>query len=163
LPKRIINDRILGDPQCLKESQELISYLAEERTIAVSYVDKTSGLTKQLPCRLLPAAVNDEEGYFLTRALYLRHEPLIDLLLERGAEPALKDGMAIRVAISQKDLASVRKLVDHVKASGMLRRASKDLLAFAVKKKARDIVLYLVKEKGFIPDMKTLEVLSRAS
>lgn len=52
------------------------------------------------------------EGYPLTKAVASKFIPLVQFLLEKGASPALKDGIAVRVAIRLKDLALVKMLIE---------------------------------------------------
>jgi len=143
---------------------------------------------------------NRNEGYALTRAVHAGFLPLVSFLLAHGASPACKSGLPIMVAIKQKDLALVRKLIERdgtvrgesprkrkaadmagaeeartaetaaqegrpgrEGSTGVKKRrledrveVNKDMLKLAVKCDARNIVDYLVKEKGCVPDMQTL-------
>ncbi|EMD33913.1 hypothetical protein CERSUDRAFT_67549 [Gelatoporia subvermispora B] len=141
---------------------------------------------------------NRNEGYALTKAVYAGFLPLVSFLLDHGASPACKGGLPVMVAIKQKDLALVRKLIERdgavragsprkrkaaelddtrqENAAGMEQEAgrqerrtvakkrkledrmevNKEMLKLAVKCDARNIVDYLMKEKGCVPDMQTL-------
>ncbi|PCH42238.1 hypothetical protein WOLCODRAFT_132263 [Wolfiporia cocos MD-104 SS10] len=55
---------------------------------------------------------NAHDGYALTRAVHAGFMPLVRFLLENGASPAYKDGLAVMVAIRQKDLSMVRLLIE---------------------------------------------------
>ncbi|KAJ3537978.1 hypothetical protein NM688_g6587 [Phlebia brevispora] len=62
--------------------------------------------------------VDSWEGYPLTKAVASRHIPLVQFLLDHGAAPALKNGLAVHVAIRLKDLALVKMLIEHTDTSG---------------------------------------------
>lgn len=65
--------------------------------------------------------VDSWDGYPLTKAVASRHIPLVRFLLDQGASPALKSGIAVHVAIRLKDLALVKLLIepsDFAAASG---------------------------------------------
>lgn len=119
---------------------------------------------------------NGHEGYALTRAVHARFTPLIRFLLANGADPGVKNGLAVMVAIRRKDLAVVKMLVERVdessneKGKGEVRKAKRrrlrdrvvvtnEMLRMAVKCDARDIVQYFREEKGLVPDLKTLSTL----
>jgi len=122
--------------------------------------------------------VDSHGGYALTKAVHARHTPLIQFLLHHGASPGWKNGLAVTVAIRQKDLPLVKMLIerdnspyqdDNVakkKGKGKRRRLTdrievhRDMLKVAVKCDARDIVKYFTEEKGCIPDMQTLHMMS---
>ena len=80
--------------------------------------------------------------------------------------PCWKGHLPVIVAIRRKDLALVRMLVERIepspKGSGKRRKledrveVTPEMLRVAVKCKAQDIVEYLTREKGCIPDMQTL-------
>lgn len=53
-----------------------------------------------------------DDGYALTRAVYAGHSPLVTFLLDHGANPAAKGGMAMNIAIRRKDLVMIRTLVE---------------------------------------------------
>jgi len=98
----------------------------------------------------------------------------VQLLLEHGASPARKGGLAVLVAIRQKSLPLVRLLIERGEADGgkgngrnkNKRRRLEDriqvtpeMLKAAVKAKARDIAEYFMQEKGCVPDIQTLHML----
>jgi hypothetical protein len=73
------------------------------------------------------------------------------------------------VAIRQKDLALVRMLIereDKETGTGKKRKledrvqVNPEMLKVAVKCDARDIVTYLTQEKGCVPDLRTLHILT---
>ncbi|KAJ6577217.1 hypothetical protein B0H19DRAFT_1061888 [Mycena capillaripes] len=121
--------------------------------------------------RIAPPNPNSHEGYALTRAVHAEFVPLIQLLLEHGASPQHKRGLAVLVAIRQKKLSLVRMLIERTE-TGVQRGAKKrkledrmevtsEMLKAAVKAKARDIAEYLMQEKGCVPDIQTLHMLMR--
>lgn len=55
---------------------------------------------------------DSSNGYFLARAVFAKHIELVDLLLSYGASPDMNDGWAVRNAISDGDLAMVRRLLE---------------------------------------------------
>lgn len=132
--------------------------------------------------------------------------PLIEFLLDNGADPALKAGIAVKVAIQKRDLGLVRMLVErryeppptststkitsfssrrsrlgrknevaeagmgkggeNVASGGAKRRRMEDrmkvtpaLLQTAVRHGAMDIVDWMMREKGCVPDMKTISMM----
>ncbi|KAG6879690.1 hypothetical protein C0992_012988 [Termitomyces sp. T32_za158] len=120
--------------------------------------------------------VNSNGGYALTKAVHAKFIPLIKLLLDNGAKPQCKDCLAIFVAIRQKDLALVKILIErddstytHRLGTGKRKRRKLEdrvtvnsaMLKAAVKCDARDIVDYLAREKGCIPDMQTLHMMTK--
>ena len=113
---------------------------------------------------------DSHEGYPLTRAVYAGFIPLIQFLLDHGASPRWKNGLAVLLAIQRKDLPLVKMLVerDSGRKSGTKKRkltdrlkVHTDMLKVAVKSNARDIVDYLIREKGCVPDIKTLGLIGR--
>lgn len=114
---------------------------------------------------------NSHDGYPLARAVHAGFRPLILFLIAHGASAGLKDGLAVKIAIQKRDLSLVKMLVEPDKSSssgGGKRRKVADRvvlgsahLRVAVQAKARDIIDYLVHEKGCVPDMRTLAFLQR--
>ncbi|KAL0580463.1 hypothetical protein V5O48_001533 [Marasmius crinis-equi] len=122
---------------------------------------------------------NSHQGYALTKAVHAGFAPLVKFLLCHGATPALEDnkkknGLTVLIAIRQKDLGMVKMLIEPGGASdggggsGRKRRKMEDrirvtpeMLKTAVKCNAKDIVEYFTKEKGCVPDMQTLYLLSQ--
>ncbi|KAF8589351.1 hypothetical protein K439DRAFT_1628786 [Ramaria rubella] len=113
--------------------------------------------------------VNSHDGYPLVRAVHARFTPLIRFLLDHGADPEKRDYMAVKVAIGKKDLELVKMLIEfepEAKANATKKRRRADrvevkpfMLDMAVRYDARDIVQYLMEEKGCIPHMKTLRAI----
>ncbi|KIM39734.1 hypothetical protein M413DRAFT_11867 [Hebeloma cylindrosporum] len=110
---------------------------------------------------------NANDGYALTRAVHAKFTPLVRFLLEHRASPECHDSLAVKVAIRQKNIDMVKLLVERpnpkkgrIKAK---RRKLEDrvvldssLLRIAVMSGAKDVVEYLYREKGVLPDMQTL-------
>ncbi|KAJ7773062.1 hypothetical protein B0H16DRAFT_137705 [Mycena metata] len=120
--------------------------------------------------RIPPPNPNSHEGYALTRAVHAEFVPLIAFLLEHGASPHHKNGLAVLVAIRLKKLPLVRMLIERAEVGG--RGAKKrrledrmevtpEMLKAAVRAKARDIVEYFTQDKGCVPDIQTLHMLMR--
>lgn len=129
-----------------------------------------------------PLDPDSHQGYALTRAVYAHHIPLIQLLLQLGASPACKKGIAVKVAIRQRSLKMVKLLVERdywdkslispalakekrlvqIAQKGKRRRlgdrveVDQSMLKLAVECDATDIIEYLAWDKGVIPDMQTL-------
>ncbi|KAG9315072.1 hypothetical protein JVU11DRAFT_4184 [Chiua virens] len=114
---------------------------------------------------------NAHGGYALTKAVKVGFVPLVRFLLDHGATPAWKGNLSVLIAIHRRDLELVRMLVERMdmdtspsrKKSTRKRRKLEDrvevtpeMLRTAVKYKAQDIVEYLTREKGCVPDMQTL-------
>ena len=83
--------------------------------------------------------------------------PLITLLLKNGANPNLKFGLAIKVAAGKKNLTLVKLLVE---GSKLRVTITPDILHEAVRFGARDVAEYFMHERGCVPDMRTLQLLS---
>jgi hypothetical protein len=66
------------------------------------------------------------DGYPLARAVLSSNYALMGYLLEKGADPAVKDGLAVEVAISKKDLKAVRLLVEARSSHGKTRALTED-------------------------------------
>jgi ankyrin repeat protein len=110
---------------------------------------------------------NSHDGYALVRAVQARNVPIIRLLLAHGADPERRDNLAVMLAIQSKELSLVKLLVerdDKLRSSGPGKRRNLEdrvavtaaMLRVAVKKQATDIAEWLMREKGCVPDMRTL-------
>lgn len=111
--------------------------------------------------------LNSHGGYALAMAVHGGFVQLIQYLLAFGADPRRKDGLSVLIAVRKKNLHLVRLLVEPGyggKVNGAKKRKIADriscerypeLLKAAVKCDARHIVNYL-RQKGCVPDMKTL-------
>jgi len=60
----------------------------------------------------LQGNANSNKGYPLAKSVLSRHLLLIEILLEYGADPTVKDYMAVMLAIGRKDLEIVQLLVE---------------------------------------------------
>ncbi|EAU85569.2 hypothetical protein CC1G_06282 [Coprinopsis cinerea okayama7 len=67
---------------------------------------------------LLVPNVNANQGYALTKAVHAQFIPLVRFLLEHGAESDTKDGIAVMVAIRQKNLKLVKMLIEREDNAG---------------------------------------------
>ncbi len=98
----------------------------------------------------------------LTKAVHAKFFPLVEFLLDHLAIPG---GVALKVAIFQKDLRMLRLLVERPKGKGRNEKPEdrvllgNGLLKVAVVSGATDIIEYLLQEKGVIPDIQTLKKL----
>ncbi|KAG8777802.1 hypothetical protein FRB91_006204 [Serendipita sp. 411] len=127
---------------------------------------------------------NSHNGYPLAKAVMARDTRLIRLLLAHKADPNRNGGISVLLAIKNRDLQLVKLIVEGKpqrksrKGKGISKGSDakakkrnsssfvgdgKDLvvvdnvmLGVAVQEEARDIVEWLVKEKGCVPDIKTL-------
>jgi len=121
---------------------------------------------------------NSHHGYALTKAVQARFIPLIQFLLAQGASPSFKNDLAVMVAIRHKDLSLVKMLIerrDDVSMHSPGSRTTKakkrrleervavnpPMLKAAVRCGAKDIVKYLVQDKGVVPDMETLQIMTK--
>ncbi|CCA67087.1 hypothetical protein PIIN_00921 [Serendipita indica DSM 11827] len=120
---------------------------------------------------LLPDS-NSHDGYPLIKAVQAKNRRLINLLLAHKADPSRNQKMAVLLAIQQRDLSLVKLLVEgtpttrrQIRSSNARKGVQKKtdlvvvdnvMLGVAVKESATEIVEWLVKEKGVVPDIKTL-------
>lgn len=110
---------------------------------------------------------NSHKGYPLCRAVLQSNYELASYLLQKGADPSLKDYMAVEIAVSMKDLKMVKLLVEREQnGSGITRTENKSespakkiklgdritvpakIVESAMKKGAKDIVNYFVYDKS---------------
>lgn len=110
--------------------------------------------------------MDSNNGYALTRAVHAKVLPLIQILLDNGATPQCHNSLAIKVAIKQRDLSLLKMLVERKPDKTKLGKKPKmqdrlrldpGMLKLAVLSNAKDIVQYMYREKGVIPDMETLK------
>lgn len=62
--------------------------------------------------KIPPPDPDSNDGYALTNAVAAGFIPLVQFLLDNGASPRHKNGLAVRAAIRRKDLALVKMLVE---------------------------------------------------
>lgn len=122
--------------------------------------------------RMTPPNADSHDGYPLARAVSAGAVPLVRFLLDHGASPRRRNALAVRIAIRRKDLALVRLLIEPPDAppderrTGKRRRladriqVSSEMLKLAVTCGGHDIAEYLMNEKGCVPDLTTLSLLS---
>lgn len=120
---------------------------------------------------------NSHEGYALTKAVHASFLPLVHFLLQNGASPRCKHGLAVTVAIRKKDLSLVKLLIEpnpnpsETQEGGKINKpkrrkiedrvtVSSDMLKAAVRRNAKDIVNYFINEKACVPDMQTLYLMT---
>lgn len=106
------------------------------------------------------ASVNSHNGFPLQRAALDRNYELAEWLLQRGADPGLRDSLAVVAAVERRDLKMVKLLVEPfengVSPSGLAKRrrvadrvsVGPNLVQKALTAGADDIVDYFVHEKG---------------
>ncbi|KDQ24623.1 hypothetical protein PLEOSDRAFT_1046582, partial [Pleurotus ostreatus PC15] len=117
---------------------------------------------------------SSHDGYALTKAVHARFTPLVEFLLEQGASPRCKNGLAVFVAIRMNNIAMVKMLVERDGRQGIepLKAGKKrkledriqvtsEMLRAAVKSHAKEVIDWLMEEKGCVPDMQTLLLLTR--
>lgn len=96
---------------------------------------------------------NSHNGYPLSRAVLSKNVEVINYLLAKGADPGVRDGLAIEIAVKLGNIGLVRLLVEHQHQSrtntntGVMEISSKWVEA-AVKSGSDAIVSYFVHEKG---------------
>ncbi|KAH9989480.1 hypothetical protein BJV77DRAFT_948471, partial [Russula vinacea] len=122
--------------------------------------------------RMTPPNADSHDGYPLARAVSAGAVPLVRFLLDHGASPRRRNALAVRIAIRRKDLSLVRLLIEPPDAppderrTGKRRRladriqVSSEMLKLAVTCGGHDIAEYLMNEKGCVPDLTTLSLLS---
>ncbi|KIY44574.1 hypothetical protein FISHEDRAFT_77485 [Fistulina hepatica ATCC 64428] len=150
LPRRLFRRLTTRRVESWSESDEPLTFLRALAEITSSRIN-----------------VNSHQGYALTRAVHVRFMPLVAFLLAHDASPHWKDGLAIMVAIHQKDLNLVKRLLESDRPISRGKRlctpdgiqVTSKMLKTAVQCKAHDIVQYLIREKGCIADMQTLTIL----
>lgn len=129
-----------------------------------------------------PADPNSNEGYALTKAVYAQQPSIITLLLDSGANPTCKGNLAMKIALSksrslnakletltqwrtllplsgQKNPALAKVLLERVKPANLQK--GQELLTLALKCDARDVI-EMLKERGVVPNMKTVQLLMKS-
>ncbi|KAK4687161.1 hypothetical protein P7C73_g2952, partial [Tremellales sp. Uapishka_1] len=116
-------------------------------------------------------SANSHKGYPLCRAVIQANTLLIAYLLAHGADPSIKDDLAIRIAISMKrDLSILRLLVEQDKGeveTGAKTKGKRvrdgdrvavrsEWVELALQSGNRDIVNYLVHEKDCMPTLSSI-------
>jgi len=99
------------------------------------------------------------EGYALTKAVHAQFKPLVKFLLDKGASPKSKGGIAVKIAIRLKDLDMFKMLVKSwpgVKSRD--REIAKSMMGLAILSGASDIVEFY-REKGVVPNIGVLKKL----
>jgi len=99
------------------------------------------------------------EGYALTKAVHAQFTPLVKFLLDNGASPESKDGIAVEIAIRLKNFDMFKMLVESspsMKARD--RETAESMMGFAILSGASDIVEFY-REKGVVPNIGVLKKL----
>jgi hypothetical protein len=160
LPKRLF--RSLASKQ--KTNANIPSWTARDHPLPFLEFLVASG---HIDCR----GINAHDGYALTKAVRAGFIPLVRFLIDRGASPRYKEALSVKVAIQKKDLSLVRMLIerddpDAGRKGRSKRRRLEDrvpvnpsMVRVAVECDARDIVDYLIKERGCVPDIRTLHMI----
>jgi hypothetical protein len=110
---------------------------------------------------------NSHNGYPLSRAVLAKNVEVIKYLLDKGADPGMRDGLAIEISVKLGDLGIVKMLVEHQSlnpvsidggpgptpdGSGTGFRFGTEIpsrwVETAVKSGSDEIVSYFVHEKG---------------
>ena len=104
--------------------------------------------------------VDEYGGYALTKAVHAQFKSLVKFLLEKGASPKSKGGIAVKIAIRLKDLDMFKILVKswpEIKSRDM--EIAKSMMELAILSNASDIVEFY-REKGVVPNMGVLKKLA---
>lgn len=117
--------------------------------------------------------MNAHDGYALVRAVHAGFVPLIQYLLDHGADPYSKDAMSIKIAIRSGALALVQMLIERPDIAGSRQSQGKkkrklldrmqvntEMLRVAVKSGASETIRYLMEKRGIAPCMETLKIIS---
>lgn len=104
---------------------------------------------------------NSHNGYPLSRAVLAKNVEVIKYLLSKGADPGMRDGLAIEISVKLGDLGMVKMLVEHQHQSsspvstkegstpaGSGTEIPSRWVETAVKSGSDEIVSYFVHEKG---------------
>jgi hypothetical protein len=105
--------------------------------------------------------IHDYQGYALTKAVRAQFKPLVKFLLDKGASPESKGGIAVKIAIRLKDLDMFKMLVESwpdIKSRDM--EIAKSMMELAILSGASDIVEFY-REKGVVPNMGVLKKLAQ--
>jgi hypothetical protein len=91
---------------------------------------------------------NSHNGYPLSRAVLSKNTMVVKYLLSKGADPGIRDGLAIEIAVKLGDIGLVRLLVEHQQKNSGILEISPKWVEAAVKSGSDAIVSYFVHEKG---------------
>lgn len=89
---------------------------------------------------------NSHNGYPLSRAVLCQNKTVITYLLSRGADPGLRDGLAVEIAVKMGNFKLVRTLVDN--PQGKTVDITSRFVELAVRSGSDEIVQYFVHDKG---------------
>lgn len=89
---------------------------------------------------------NSHNGYPLSRAVLCQNKTVITYLLSHGADPGLRDGLAVEIAVKMGNFKLVRMLVDN--PQGKTVDITSRFVELAVRSGSNEIVQYFVHDKG---------------
>ncbi|PVF97220.1 hypothetical protein CPB86DRAFT_707299 [Serendipita vermifera] len=173
IPRRLLRGIVDGNTDSKQECRRFLDLLYSLPPVT------HPGTTK--PQAIKPDS-NSHDGYPLIKAVQARDKDIIRFLLAHKADPSRRDKKAVLMAISYRDLDLVKLLVEglqqgvvakmeeithpRTKSKNKVAPITGDLVAVdnimlgaAVRNGATEIVEWLVKEKGCVPDIKTLRSL----
>ena len=104
--------------------------------------------------------VNAYQGYALTKAVHAQFKPLVKFLLDKGASPKPKGGIAVKIAILLNDLDIFKMLVKSwpdIKSRDL--GIAESMMELAILSGASDIVEFY-REEGVVPNMGVLKKLA---
>lgn len=114
IPKRLFRNLLSTPPpsSSLTSTPHITSTIPSSSSASSSRFD-----TEDLPfithlITQLQANPNSNKGYPLAKSVLSRHFKLIHVLLNYGADPSIKDNMAVMLAIGRCDLEIVRLLIE---------------------------------------------------
>ena len=89
---------------------------------------------------------NSHNGYPLSRAVLCQNKEVIAYLLSHGADPGLRDGLAVEIAVKMGNIKLVRLLVDNPQSKVV--DITPRFVELAVRSGSDEIVQYFVHDKG---------------
>ena len=103
---------------------------------------------------------NAYDGYALTKAVYAQFTPLVKFLLDKGALPECKDGIAVKIAVRLKDLDMFKMLIVGWPRQGLSSRdreiAESMMMELAILSGASNVVEFY-RGKGIVPNIVALQ------
>lgn len=103
-------------------------------------------------------SADSHQGYALSRGVILSDLPLINFLLDHGADPNQREALAVQIAVNKADVSLVKLLVERKEEGGKRRRLEDRVIVTEVlvrramqndrTPEGRAIIDYFVNEKG---------------
>lgn len=126
IPKRLFRN-LSSSSSIASSPSPPSSSISSSRELSTS--TETAFESEDLPLLLhiltnLQGNPNSNKGYALAKSVLSRNSFLIEILLEYGADPTIKDYMAVMLAIGRKDLEIVKMLVEREDESSLSTRSS---------------------------------------